>query len=89
MGRVKTTMIKRVSKRLMEEKADMFKKGDFEENKKIVSKLLDVKSKKVRNVIAGCITRLTKDKKPKKTKYNGGESGRKTPARFDKREKAF
>ncbi|MFH1592121.1 MAG: 30S ribosomal protein S17e [Candidatus Woesearchaeota archaeon] len=59
MGRVKTTQVKRATKRLAKEHGDQFKK-DFSSNKKIVDKLLDVKSKKLRNVIAGYITRLTR-----------------------------
>jgi len=32
--------------------------NDFEKNKQLVNKLVDVKSKRLRNVIAGYITRL-------------------------------
>lgn len=59
MGRVKTTLIKRNTLKLFALHKDKFKKN-FEENKKIVDGLIEVKSKKLRNVIAGYITRLKK-----------------------------
>ena len=59
MGRIKTTYIKRVGKKLYEKHSDNFKK-DFESNKKIVNDLVNVKSKKLRNILAGYITRLKK-----------------------------
>lgn len=61
MGRIKTTQIKRVAKKLVRDNSDKFKK-DFSENKKIVSELIDVYSKKLRNVITGYVTRLVKTK---------------------------
>ena len=54
-------MIKRTGKKLFKEHRDEFK-SDFEENKKIVEKFADIPSKKLRNVIAGYITRLVKTK---------------------------
>ena len=53
MGRVKSTLIKRTSKKLMQnqEFAD-----NFEGNKKILGTTMP--SKRVRNMIAGYITRL-------------------------------
>ncbi|RLI05274.1 30S ribosomal protein S17e [Candidatus Bathyarchaeota archaeon] len=59
MGCVKTTLIKRISKQLLEKYPDMFT-DNFEENKKIVSKLLVVDSKKIKDQVAGHITRLKK-----------------------------
>lgn len=44
---------------LMKEHGSEFKK-DFSENKALVREFVDVKSKKLRNVIAGYVTRLTK-----------------------------
>ena len=61
MGRIKTQQIKRVTLQLMKEYGDQFKE-DFNENKLLVSKFTDVKSKKQRNVIAGYATRLVKTK---------------------------
>lgn len=59
MGRIKTQLIKRITKQLIKEHYDRFK-PDFEENKKIVSELLSVESNKLRNSIAGYVTRLVK-----------------------------
>ncbi|MBR9690873.1 30S ribosomal protein S17e [Candidatus Woesearchaeota archaeon] len=59
MGRIKTQFIKRVTNDLVSAHSDKFKK-DFEENKKLVSQFADISSKKLRNVIAGYVTRLMK-----------------------------
>ena len=59
MGRIKTTLIKRLSLKLIKEYGHMFKK-DFDENKVIVTSLLENCSPKMRNVIAGYVTRLVK-----------------------------
>ena len=61
MGRIKTKLTKRISNELVNELGSEFKK-DFEENKQIVTKFTDVESKKLRNVIAGYVTRLVKTK---------------------------
>lgn len=60
MGRIKTTLIKRITNKLISEHREEFKK-DFQENKKVVESLVDVKSKKLRNTIAGYATRLMKE----------------------------
>lgn len=62
MGRIKNAQIKRVTNKLIELYGDRFQ-VDFESNKKIVDEFTEVRSKKLRNVIAGYITRLTKEKK--------------------------
>tara|TARA_Y100000310_G_C20593874_1_gene769503 strand:- start:1138 stop:1326 length:189 start_codon:yes stop_codon:yes gene_type:complete len=62
MGRIKTTLTRRVGLKLVEDHADMFKK-DFGENKKVVGELLKIPSKKHRNIIAGYVTRLMKMQK--------------------------
>ena len=54
-------LIKRTSNELVEKHPNKFKK-DFTENKKIVSSLTDVKSKKIRNIVAGYVTRLVKNR---------------------------
>ena len=61
MGRIKTTLIKRLTLKLYKEYRDQFKE-DYEHNKKIVEELTDVESKKIRNVIAGYLTRLVREK---------------------------
>jgi len=63
MGRIKTALIKRVTNKLVQQNRDDFKK-DFGSNKKLVTEFADVKSKKIRNVIAGYVTRLI-NAKPK------------------------
>ncbi|OGM01560.1 30S ribosomal protein S17e, partial [Candidatus Woesearchaeota archaeon RBG_13_36_6] len=60
-GRIKTTLIKRITNKLVREHKDEFKK-DFESNKQLVTKFVDIPSKKIRNVIAGYVTRLVKTK---------------------------
>ncbi|MBD3247015.1 30S ribosomal protein S17e [Candidatus Pacearchaeota archaeon] len=61
MGRIKTKLIKRISLKLFKQHKEEFK-PDFEENKQLVESLADVPSKKIRNVIAGYVTRLVKQK---------------------------
>ena len=62
MGRIKTTLVKRTGKRLIEENFDKFSK-DFGHNKKKVREFVDIPSKKIRNVVAGYLVRLTKKNK--------------------------
>jgi len=57
MGRIKTTLIKRSTKELLEAYGDNFT-SDFSENKGLVRNYADIKSKKLRNIIAGYMTRL-------------------------------
>ena len=59
MGRIKTRLVKRVTNELIREHGEEFKK-DFDENKAIVSKFAKIPSTKMRNVIAGYVTRLMK-----------------------------
>ena len=59
MGRIKTQLIKRLSFEAIERYSDRLSK-DFDENKKVVSGLLGGCSKKVRNTVAGYVTRLMK-----------------------------
>jgi len=61
MGRIKTKLIKRLTFQLIKEHGDEFK-NDFDENKKIVEQFLKGPSKKIRNCIAGYVTRLLKRK---------------------------
>ncbi|MEK6934597.1 MAG: 30S ribosomal protein S17e [Nanoarchaeota archaeon] len=66
MGRIKTTLVKRVSNKLIKDNPGKFKE-DFNTNKKIVLELADVPSKKLRNVMAGYLTRLVRQNKDQKT----------------------
>lgn len=59
MGRIKTRLIKRVTNELVQKHSSDFSKN-FEDNKKIVEQFADVPSKKLRNVIAGYVTRIIK-----------------------------
>lgn len=59
MGRIKTTMIKRVGNKLVSQHREKFK-PDFGENKLLISTFVTVHSKKLRNVLTGYITRLIK-----------------------------
>ena len=60
MGRIKTQFVKRTSMKLMEKHGDKITTS-FDENKKLVQALTDVTSKRVRNIIAGYLTRLKKE----------------------------
>lgn len=59
MGRIKTTMIKRVGNKLVANHRASFR-TTFEENKEIIPKYVEVPSKKLRNVLTGYVTRLMK-----------------------------
>ena len=59
MGRIKTMQIKRKSKEILDKHSAEFKE-DFVENKKQLDKVTEIPSKKLRNAIAGYITRLKK-----------------------------
>jgi small subunit ribosomal protein S17e len=61
MGRIKTTLIKRMTNDLISEHRDELT-TDFEKNKTLVAELTDVSSKKMRNMIAGYVTRIMKQK---------------------------
>ena len=59
MGRIKSTQIKRVSRKLVD---SYIFTDNFDENKKLVSQRIET-SKKTRNSVAGYITRLVKQAK--------------------------
>jgi small subunit ribosomal protein S17e len=61
MGRIKTKQIKRVTRQLMKEHSEEFK-DNFAENKEAVTNFADIPSKKLKNVISGYATRLSKNK---------------------------
>ena len=62
MGRIKTQLIKRATLDLVRDHRQLFNKS-FEKNKEAVDKILDIPSKKLRNTIAGYVTRLVNKKK--------------------------
>jgi len=57
MGRIKTTFIKRKTKELLKTHGEKFS-SDFTFNKEVTGRTVVVQSKKLRNVIAGYMTRL-------------------------------
>jgi small subunit ribosomal protein S17e len=59
MGRIKTRLVKAITHSLLEEYRDSFS-TNYEENKVKVAELVSVKSKKLRNIIAGYVTRIIK-----------------------------
>lgn len=61
MGRIKLQLIKRTTRKLMEEHKRDFK-GDFEENKKVMGRYANISNKKIRNAVVGHITKLIKRK---------------------------
>ena len=61
MGRIKTQLIKRLTFEIMKQSRDQLSQ-QFEGNKKVVSELLGGASKKIRNSVAGYLTRLMKIK---------------------------
>jgi len=61
MGRIKTLLTKRLSFDAFDRYKDRLSE-DFEENKKVISDVMPAGSKKVRNTVAGYVTRLMKKK---------------------------
>lgn len=61
MGRIKTSDIKKGATRLMEQNRGIFKSG-FEENKVALKDINFYQSKRVRNKIAGYITKKTRSR---------------------------
>lgn len=66
MGRIKTSMIKNITKKIYNNNKQLFKE-DFNQNKLILDDLIKTESKKLRNIIAGYLTRLVKREKLENT----------------------
>lgn len=64
MGRIKTLLAKRITRKLINEYGDKFT-DDFNKNKLLVSEFTKGTSRKLRNVIAGYATRLVKQRAEK------------------------
>jgi len=62
MGRIKNAQIKRVTHKLVELYGERLT-ADFSHNKVAVGELAEIRSKKLRNVIAGYAVRLKKERK--------------------------
>lgn len=61
MGRIKTLLTKRLSFETVERFKDRLSE-EFEDNKKVVRAVIPSASKKVRNTVAGYVTRIMKQK---------------------------
>ncbi len=61
MGKVRTKVVKRTAKEMLERFPDKFT-ADFESNKQALIEVADIPSKRLRNRIAGYITRLVKQR---------------------------
>lgn len=59
MGNIRPRFIKRAAERLVRDYPERFK-PDFEHNKRAVSELLILPSKRLRNLVAGYLTSLVK-----------------------------
>ena len=68
MGRIKTLLVKRITKKLINEYGDEFS-TDYSKNKTLVSRLTNISSTKIRNIVAGYATRLVKQKLNNKFQY--------------------
>ncbi len=66
MGKVRPEHVKRAAKKLVQRFPDKFT-ANFEENKKLVEEFTELSSTKLRNRIAGYITRLVTIKQPMET----------------------
>jgi small subunit ribosomal protein S17e len=65
MGKVRTKPIKKIAKELVKAYPEKFT-TDFETNKKVLQEIVNSKTKKLRNRIAGYITRLKRIESIKK-----------------------
>ncbi len=61
MGRIKTKLIKRITGELVEKHGEEFS-PEFDKNKPLVAKYVEFPSKKIRNIVAGYVTRITRKK---------------------------
>jgi len=56
MGRIKSIAIKNLAREMIKDHGDRFS-TDFERNKKIIQEIKKIDSKKIRNVLAGYISK--------------------------------
>jgi len=61
MGRVKNIAIKSLGNRLIEQYSDRFSR-EFENNKAVLSEVKPIKSKRIRNILAGYISNKMQQK---------------------------
>jgi small subunit ribosomal protein S17e len=60
MGRIKSIAIKILAEDLVKNHGKRFS-GDFEKNKEILGEIKKIKSKRIRNILAGYITKKMKN----------------------------
>ena len=58
MGKVRTEQVKRIAQELIKRHPNKFS-TDFESNKKLIESLTRISSRKLRNRVAGYVTRLS------------------------------
>lgn len=61
MGRIKTKPVKTNTMTFIEKFPDAYT-TDFEKNKQVLNEMADIKSKKIRNAMAGYLVRKAKEK---------------------------
>lgn len=59
MGRIKTISIKFMGNQIIREHGKLFT-DNFEKNKKVLEEIKEIKSKKIRNILVGYITKEIK-----------------------------
>ncbi|MGC9176427.1 MAG: 30S ribosomal protein S17e [Thermoplasmata archaeon] len=67
MGAIRPAVIKRVARELVMKYPDKFS-GDFEANMELVVKYTNVQTKRLRNILAGYVTRYYKNINTKRTR---------------------
>lgn len=73
MGAIRPAIIKRVARDLVNKYPDKFT-GDFETNKELVEKYTTVQTKRLRNILAGYVTRYYKNLNTKRTRKESEEA---------------
>ncbi len=61
MGRIKTALVKRTAEDILNKHTELFD-NNFDKTKKKLDEVAEIRSKKLRNTIAGYIVRLVKQK---------------------------
>lgn len=74
MGSVRVELVKKVAERLLRDHPGKFSE-DFEANKKALDELVEVGSKKLRNLIAGYITGLLSQRKGASAEERSSDKG--------------
>jgi len=66
LGKVRTEMVKRIAKDLLERHPEKFT-VDYETNKQVIDQIVDSRSKRLRNRISGYVTGLKKAEERNRT----------------------